>query len=234
MKSFLVFGYLFCLAGAAQAATPGLQTVAARRLVEAARAMLPATAPDVKVIARVIGHPGDATVPAGSIVLKARAPQGRWPRARVAIPVSILLHGEVVQTDTVWFAIQALRDAWVYSKNEPTGTAASKLKPREIPVDVASAGGSVVQSLTTLANERLVRGVHAGWPLLRGDFEPIPVVDAQSRVVVYLRQGPIHLEVRAVALNAGNVGDTVSVLVNGATAPVQAKVMAKGVVDVAD
>lgn len=233
MKSVLALVCLVCLAGAAHAAVPAVQTISAERLIDAARAVLPAPVPGTQVVARVVGQPGGVVVPAGSVELKAHAPQGRWPRARVAVPVSIRLRGAVVRTDTVWFAIQTVRNAWVYSKNEPAGTPMARLNPRAEAVDVAAAGGPVVASPEALAQQRLVRGVRAGWPLLKSDFEAIPAVDAQSRVMVHLQHGRIQLAAPAVALDAGNVGDTVLVKVNGAAAPVQAKVAAKGVVDVA-
>lgn len=233
MKSIVFFAWLGCVACAAQAGAPAVQTVAAGRMVAAARAALPAAASGVRVTVRPIGKPTDAVVPAGPVTVHAQAPEGRWPRARVAVPVSILLRGSVVRTDTVWFAVRAMRGTWVYSKDEPVGTPVVTLKPKQAPVDIAATNGTVIDSPAALANERLVRGVQAGWPVLRSDFEPIPAVDAQSRVVVHLHHGPIRLEAQATALDAGNIGDVVSVLVNGAVAPVQAKVAAKGVVNVA-
>lgn len=221
-----------CWAMAAHAATPHIQTVTAARLVEVACASLPA-AGDSTITTRVMGAPLDATVPAGALRLHTPSVVGRWPRARVAVPVEILVNDQPVRAETVWFAVKALRSVWVYDQDTPAGEMAARLKVHKVAVDVAAANGTPVDELASLANDRLKRGVHAGWPLLEGDFEVIPDVDKQSRVIVHVRYGPIRMETMARALGTGDVGDVVSVLVDGAASPVQAKVAGKGVVDIA-
>lgn len=221
-----------CWAIAAHAAVPRPQTVTAARLVEAARASLPA-AGDSTITRRALAAPPDAIVPAGTLRLQTRPLAGRWPRARVAVPVGVFVNGKPVRTETVWFAVKALQSVWVYDQDTPAGSPADKLKMHKATVDVAEADGRPVGSLLALANDRLKRGVHAGWPLLEGDFEAIPDVDKQSRVIVHVRYGPIRIETMAMALGAGDVGDVVPVLVEGAASPVQAKVAGKGEVDIA-
>lgn len=221
-----------CWAMAAHAATPHTQTVTAARLVEVARASLPAAGGSTITI-RVIGTPLDAIVPVGALRLHTPSVVGRWPRARVAVPVEILVDDKPVRAETVWFAVEALRSVWVYDQDTPVGKTAAGLKVHKVAVDVAAANGTPVDGLASVANDRLKRGVHAGWPLLEGDFEAIPDVDRLSRVVVHVRYGPIRMETVAKALGAGDVGDVVSVLVDGAASPVQAKVTGKGVVDIA-
>lgn len=221
-----------CWAMAAHAAAPLSQTIPTARLVEAARASLPA-AGEGTITMRAMGTPPDAVVPAGTLRLQTRPLVGRWPRARVAVPVEVLVNGKPVRTETVWFAIEAMQSVWVYDRDAHAGSPADKLKVHKAIVDVAEADGRPVSSLSALANDRLKRGVHAGWPLLEGDFEAIPDVDKQSRVIVHVRYGPIRMETMAMALGAGDVGDVVPVLVEGAASPVQAKVTGKGVVDIA-
>lgn len=221
-----------CGAIAAHAAAPPTQTVTTTRLVEAARASLPAAGGST-ITTRVMGTPPDATVPAGTLRLQTPSVVGRWPRARVAVPVEVFVNSKPVRTETVWFAVQALRSVWVYDQDTPAGSVADKLKVHKATVDVAEADGTPVDGLASLANDRLKRGVHAGWPLLEGDFEAIPDVDKQSRVIVHVRYGPIRMETMAKALGAGDVGDVVQVLVEGAASPVLAKVTGKGVVDIA-
>lgn len=212
---------------------PPSQTITTARLVEAARKVLPVASPDLTVTTRVLGEPEGATVPAGAVRLKAHPVVGRWPRARVAVSVSVFVNGKAMRSGTIWFAIQALRPAWVYDQDAPAGTAMSKLKFHKATVDVAKADGRVVDVVAALQGDRLKRGVHAGWPVLKGDFEPIPDVDTQSQVVVHVRYGSIRMETLGRALNMGDVGDVVPVLVEGAVSPVFAKVAGKGVVDIA-
>ncbi len=215
------------------ASPPHTQTVTTARLVEAARQALPAAGPGLTVTTRVLGVPPDTTVPDGAVRLQAHPVVGRWPRARVAVPVAVLVDGKPARSETIWFAVQALCPAWVYAQDAPAGTEMGKLKVHKASVDIASADGRPVDALAALTGARLKRGVHAGWPLLEGDFEPIPDVDRQSQVIVHVRYGPIRMETLGLALDTGDVGDVVSVLVEGAASPVLAKVAGKGVVDVA-
>lgn len=222
-----------CCAVTAHAAPSGEQTISAARLVEMAHAALPATATGMVVTTQVVGAPPDAIVQAGKVDLHADAPVGRWPRARVSVPVTIRINGKRVRTETVWFSVKALRVVPVYDVDAPRGTPVAQLKSHRASVDVAALDGVPVDALATLANERLKRGVHAGWPVVKSDFEPVPDVDKQGRVVVHVSYGPIRMEAVATALAAGNIGDTVSVLVEGASSPVEARVEAKGVVAIA-
>ena len=215
------------------ATPPRAQTVKAARLVEAARQALPAAGPRLTVTTRVLGASTDTTVPAGAVHLQTHPVVGRWPRARVAVPVAVLVDGRPVRSETIWFAVQALCPTWVYAQDAPAGTEMGKLKVRKATVDIASADGLPVDALASLTGDRLKRGVHAGWPLLEGDFEPIPDVDRQSQVIVHVRYGPIRMETLGRALDTGDVGDVVPVLVEGAASPVLAKVAGKGVVDIA-
>lgn len=209
------------------------QTVVSQRLVAAARAALPATTAGLAVTSRVLGAPEAATVPAGTVQLRTRPIVGRWPRARVAVPVQIFVNGRLAGSETVWFAVNAMRTTWVYDRDTPAGTAVNKLHVHRATVDVAEADGVPAQSLAAVANDRLKRGIRAGWPVLKGDFESIPDVDKQSQVVVNVRYGSISMQAMATALDSGDVGDAVSVLVEGATTPVSATVAGKGVVNIA-
>lgn len=175
----------------------------------------------------------NAIVPAGTVMLRAAPPPGRWPRSRVAVPVQIYVSGKLARSETVWFAVRAERRGFVYGNDAPAGTPALKLATRSELVDVAATDETPIEVLSTLSNERLKRGVHAGWPVLKGDFESIPDVDKNTRVIVHVRYGAIQMQTVATALQPGDVGDAVSVLVEGAHSPVQALVEAKGVVDIA-
>lgn len=226
---------LACCMVSAGFAAPAEQTIDATRLVAAARAALPASAPaaNLAITVNVIGTPTDAIVPAGTVTLHAEEPPGRWPRSRVAVPVQIRVDGNLARSETVWFAVHAPRRGLVYDNDVPMGTPAVKLATRSSLVDEAATAGIPVAALNTLANERLRRGVHAGWPVLKSDFEPIPDVDKNTRVIVHVRYGAIQMQTVATALQAGDVGDAVPVLIEGAHSPVQARVEARGVVDIA-
>lgn len=230
---YVVVMMLTCCAATAHAARMADQTIRSSRIIAAARSGLPAVMKDTKVTLRVIGAPFDATVPGGAVQLQPQPVVGRWPRARVAVSVLIAVDGKVVRTATIWFAVKAMRSAWVYSQDALAGTAFGKLKIKKADIDIAAGTDKPVDALASLADERLKRGVHAGWPLLKEDFEPIPDVDARSQVVVHVRYGPIRIETLAKAMGTGDVGDTVPVLIEGAASPVLATIVGKGAVDIA-
>lgn len=211
-----------------------VQTVPAARIVAAARQAL-AHLPirhATQVDAHVVGRPTDAVVQAGSLEIMADAPAGRWPRARVAVPVRLRIGGHTVRTETVWFAIAALRPVATYAEDAALGTPASHVRVSRKTRDVASLHGHPVEP-DAVAGQRLRHAVAAGAPLLAEDFEPVPDVDARQQVTVLVRYGAVRLRTRGTALSSGDAGQTVSVLADGAEGPVQAKVTAKGVVQIA-
>ncbi|GAB2576548.1 flagellar basal body P-ring formation protein FlgA [Dyella jejuensis] len=217
-------------------ALPSLQTVASIRIVDVARAELNACLGNDNGAAQVevVGKPEDVQVLAGVLAIKARKPEGRWPRARVGMPVEISVNGEVVRSATVWFAVSVHHDVQVYKADAALGTVASSLKFIAHDADVAAMQGQRVSDPHQLDDMRLRHAVLAGSPVLLEDFEHIPDVDRQQRVEVSAKYGVITLQTKGTAIGRGNAGDTVLVLVDGAETPVHARITNKGVVQVVD
>lgn len=207
------------------------QAVPAAEIVAAAQRSLSGPSGD-RLTLRVVGAPDDAVVRAGRVALRALPVTGRWPRSRVAVPVRITVDGAVVRTETVWFAVTAERDVLVYAEDAPAGTPATAIKTRVVSVDVAAVQQAFAVDSAGYSGERLKRGVHAGAPVLAGDFEPIPDVDRQGTVAVHVRYGAIRMEATGRAMRAGNTGEVVPVLVDGAETPVEARVLARGEVEI--
>lgn len=228
----LIIAVLAC-EGSAHAAARAEQTVGAARLVDAARAALPVASAGLTITAQVVGAPQDAVVPEGTLSLHADRPKGHWPRSRVAVPVEIWVNGRPVRSETVWFDVQALGEGFVYGEGAAVGMPAAKLASHRAPIDLATLNEAPISAMRDIADERLKRGVHAGWPVLKSDFEPIPDIDRNARVVVHVLYGAVRIQTVATALQAGDVGDAVSVLVEGTRLPVEARVEAKGIVDIA-
>lgn len=218
------------------AASPLLQTVPAARMVEAAQAEMDACLGSDKAAAQVavVGKPEDVQLLAGKLVLKARKPEGRCPRARVSVPVDISVNGVVMRSTTVWFAVSVQHEVPSYTSDTPMGTAASTLKFASHETDVAALQGTLVTDPHQLEGMRLRHAVLAGSPVVFEDFERIPDVDRQQRVQVLESYGVIKLEAKGTAIGRGNAGDTVVVQVDGAEAPVRARITDKGVVQVVD
>lgn len=226
---------LLPLAAQVTAAVPTHQHVEAARIVAAARARLDARldADGAKAQVSVVGAPEDVTAPAGSVRLDAGPVAGRWPRARVAVPVSIAVDGRVIRSATVWFAVSVRRDALAYAADAPAGTPATVLTLVPRDTDVAQVAGELVGASAQLAGLRLRHPVLAGTSATLDDFERIPDVDRQQRVRVLVAAGTVRLQTMGTALGQGDVGRVLAVQVDGAQSPVHAQVTGKGVVSVA-
>lgn len=210
------------------------QDITGARLVgvaEAALRAMPLPA-HTQLTLSVVGEPHDAVVPAGVVRVIAGQQAGRWPRARVAMPVQLQVNGRTVRTAVVWFAVHAQHSAWVYAVDGTPGTLAKNVDARQGSIDLAASEDTPVQSLDQLAGSRLKHRVQAGAPVMLSDFEVVPDVDRQQSVTVVVDSGAVRLQTRGTALTAGNTGQAVQVLARGADAPVMAEVMAKGVVHV--
>jgi flagella basal body P-ring formation protein FlgA len=140
----------------------------------------------------------------------------------------------VVRSATVWFAVSVHRDVPGYAADAAMGSVASALTFTPHDADVAMLQSAVVTDPSQLKGMRLRHAVLAGSPVLLEDFERIPDVDRQQRVDVTASYGVITLQAKGTAIGRGNAGDTVLVLVDGAEAPVHARVTDKGVVQVVD
>lgn len=232
--SMVLAAMLLTSATARKPASPTFQTVMSSRIVAAARAQLGSSLgnDNAKAQVSVVGKPENVVVLSGKLALDTRRPMGRLPRARVGVPVDIRVDGEIVRRATVWFAVSIHRDVLGYSTDASRGSASGTLKFATENIDIATVQGDLVTDPTQLTGMRLRHEVLAGSPVLREDFERIPDVDHQERVDVLVSFGAIHMQTKGTALGQGDIGDTVSVLVDGAEAPVRARVTDKGVVEV--
>lgn len=218
----------------AWASAPAFQSVEAARIVAAARAQIDTQLAGDRAAATVtvVGAPEDVRVAPGKVALKVHALTGRWPRARVGVPVDVSVNDRVVRSATVWFALNVHRFVLTYAADAAIGTSAASLKLVPHDVDVASVQGELPQAPHDVDGMRLRRPVLAGAVVVREDFEPVPDVDRQQRVQVLVALGAIHLQARGTSNGKGDAGDIVPVMVDGAEAPVHARITDKGVVEV--
>jgi flagella basal body P-ring formation protein FlgA len=213
---------------------PASQTVSAGRIVAAARAQLDqrlGSERDAAQIA-VVGQPEDVVAPLGAVALKAHALSGRWPRARVGVPVDVSVNGRIMRSATVWFALTVHEHSLSYGTDVPLGASAGSIKWISQEVDVADMQGQLVKDPHDIEGMRLRHPVLAGAVVVREDFEQTPDVDRQQRVEVRLAIGAIHMQTKGTAEAKGDTGDVIPVLVDAAEAPVRARITDKGVVEV--
>lgn len=210
------------------------QRIDAARMVAAARAQIDAQLGSERGAAQVtvVGMPEDVTAPEGAATLGLRPLTGRWPRARIGVPVDIDVNGQVVRSATVWFALSLHRQALSYAGDVPLGAPAASLKLVPRDVDAAAMQGEVVKDLQDVQGMRLRHPVMADAIVVREDFERIPDVDRQERIQVMVASGAIRMQAKGTAMAKGDTGEIVPVLVDNAEASVHARIIGRGVVEV--
>jgi flagella basal body P-ring formation protein FlgA len=204
-------------------------------IAAAVRAHLQALATDLpgELELEVLGRPDDTPLAAGE-ELRIGTPSGRWPRARVAVPVQHWRDGVRVRSRTVWVAVRWWRDVDVYAGDFAAATAADAVRSEVRRSDVAGVDGEL-QALSELAGERrLRRPVRAGRPLLAADFEAVPDVVRGATVAVEVQRGAISLSTRGRALADGFIGDTIAVALDAGRAPVNTLVISSKAVRIED
>lgn len=211
---------------------PRLQTISSAQLVAVATAAVKTHLGTAytRVSLRVIGRPGALTVPWGTTTLKAGPLVGPWPRARVCVPVRVLLAGHAPQSAAVWFALKAYAPTLTFSAAATRGTPAAALTLRHAIVNVAHASAPPLMNLEALKGMQLRRAVRAAQIVTLRDFEPIPDVGAQQRVRILVTYGAIHIDATGTALASGMKGATVPIILAGGHRPFRAEITGKGVV----
>lgn len=207
------------------------QIVPASRLVDAAQDLLREHLPSDATFA-LIGGPEDVRVPAGPVSIKVRPMGGRWPRSRVGVPVDLLVGGRVLRSATVWFSVSVRRKTLAYGEDASNGVMAQAIRMENQDLDVAPLQEAPVESPVALDGMRLRKPVRKDAAVLLSDFEKVPDVDRQETVRVLASYGAIRLSAHGTANAMGYLGDVVPVLIDGADAPVRARVADKGVVEV--
>ena len=207
----------------------GADEVTTSPLVEAARAGVlaqlgsPAASVTLQAVSSSRGGPAD-----GHTSYHVRPVDGDFPRARFTVMVDVLRDGRKVGTVPVGFVLSESGPGLVYRHAEHAGVATALLDTDTGVVDAARALGSL-HDLSAQSGMRLRHSVRAGAPVLASDFETVPDVDNRSTVRLQATFGAITVESPATAMRSGNRGDKVPVMVSGASGPVTALVVDKGV-----
>lgn len=172
-----------------------------------------------------VGAFGEATLVAGEI-------DGRLPRPRVAVPVSVQGADGSAARLAVWFAVQAPVEAWVHGTDAARGTDTALLSAQRATVDLARVDPGQLVAPVDLQGKQLRRPVRAGAPLLAADFEPAPDVRRDERLALRVRSGAVRISTQAVAMDEARIGQRLRVLAAGAEAPIEAVLVSRGVAEV--
>ena len=157
--------------------------------------------------------------------------QGIRSRVPVAFSGTVCGHDRP-SVITVWFKVQAWKQAWVYGRNGRADQAVGDAQPRLERVDLATAQLSPIDLPSDITGQWLNQSVNAGMPVLKRHLKAEPLVyrDAPVTVVVY---GPgLMLRTEGKALRPGVLGERVPIMLEGAESSLLAVVAGKGEVHV--
>lgn len=176
---------------------------------------------------RLQGGLRDQTLPAGQASVRIGEIAGRWPRARVAVPVRLLVDGRTVRTLTMRAELSDEREVLAYAAAYAARHGAAGLRWAPAVVDMICCAGDPLAEGADLGGERLKRAVRAGQPVMSSDFEAMPEVAAHETVSIEVESGRIRLASSGVALRDGRIGDRIGVRASASGQTVQARVVAK-------
>lgn len=154
-------------------------------------------------------------------------------RSRVAVEVSGAACGQGGQVrQTLWFAVRALREAWVYGRNTKAEHRLDEAAPRRELIDVASLQVGAEELPGSLEGMWLTQAVNAGMPVLRRHLQAEPLVHRSAPVTVVVYGPGLMLRTQGKAMRAGALGEQVPVMLDGADSSLLAVVAGKGEVHV--
>jgi len=170
-------------------------------------------------------------LPLGRVATKVRplSPVG-LPASHMAVWVDVSVGGRFERAVALDYDVRAWREAWVAATELARGEDLDETRASRAEVDIAAAA----QPLWTqpVAHARLRNPVHRGQALAALHVEERPPVVRGERVAVYSRQGDLSIETSAEALQDGRAGQDVLVRIATSSAPVMARVLKPGLVEI--
>ncbi|RZU38508.1 flagella basal body P-ring formation protein FlgA [Fluviicoccus keumensis] len=131
----------------------------------------------------------------------------------------------------VWFRLSLYRPVWVYGQATGVDEPLAVAKPEKQTRDLAALTYPVrelVGDSASFASLWLAKPVDRGQPVLVSHLQPEPFVFRNREVNVVVKADGLRLRVRGKALQSGQPGETVPVMIEGATASSMAVVSGKG------
>ena len=172
----------------------------------------------------------DVAAPFGQSMLKVRPIPAQAPLARrMLVWVDLWVEGNFVRSIPVGFEVQAFGPAYVAAQDLPAG---SRVEAPALAVREIDLAGRAAPLQSAPEGQQLRNALPAGQVLTAKDVQPQAAVTRGDWVALRLRSGGIELESRVEALQGGRVGQLVSVKPGNASAPILARVVGPGQVEV--
>jgi flagella basal body P-ring formation protein FlgA len=148
------------------------------------------------------------------------------PSPRLAVWVDCAAQRSVLRTIT----LKVWQQAWVAQRDIRVGEPLDERALTRTEADVARQGRFAWRG--ALGGHAARRGLLAGEVLADSNVQASTAVERGERVRLVDRRGGIEIEALAVALQAGNVGQTITARIDKATASVSALVVAPGQLEI--
>jgi flagella basal body P-ring formation protein FlgA len=153
------------------------------------------------------------------------------PSPRLAVWVDCVVDGAGPRSTMRTVALKVWQQAWVAQRDLRVGEPLDERALVRTEADVARQGRFAWQG--ALAGHAARRGVPAGEVLAHSNVQPLAAIERGDRVrLIDRRGGGIEIEAVAVALQAGNVGQTIPARIDKATASILARVVAPGELEI--
>lgn len=153
------------------------------------------------------------------------------PSPRLAVWLDCVVDGAGPRSLMRTITLKVWQQAWVAQRDIGVGEPLDERALARTEADVARQGRFAWQG--ALAGHAARRGVPAGEVLAGSNVQALAAIERGDRVrLIDRRGGGIEIEAVAVALQAGNVGQTIPARIDKATASIQARVVAPGELEI--
>jgi flagellar basal body P-ring formation protein FlgA len=225
----MTFLHVIVMSAAVASTTASSQTLPAAQISREVEAVLSQRLRDAGSSARIVAVRGvrDQSLPPGRVVPEVGAVPGRWPRARVGVPVRLSVDGRTIRIVTAWVETTDPRRVLTYTQASSAKSAAEGLHLSIAEVDMTCCIGTPVAQTDSLEGLRLRRAVRAGEPVLASDFETLPDVSERDQVQIVVARGDVRIRTVGIALADGRIGQRVTVRPDLSERAVSALVVAK-------
>lgn len=179
-----------------------------------------------------LGHSTPLLTPAGALALRAKLSHHLRMAREVDIPVDVRINGALYETVNVWFSVHAYKKVWVYTRDMPRHHVVTKSSLTLRLRDVSDLDNPLPKRILPGSGFWLRHAVSAGEIVRKADLEERPLVVRGEDIEIRVDAGAIHISTTGVAEQSGGAGDVIRVKVPSAHSDCQARVTAKGEVDV--
>lgn len=169
-----------------------------------------------------------------SLSLQASLGKGCQLKSNTCVWVHVVADdGKVLASQVVWFKV-AIYDAVLIAKRALSlGKALHKDDFSLEMQDILQIQGTPVAKFSALQGMQLKQPLQSGDVLLQRTLQPVPDVALGQTIMLQVKQGAIALEAQGIAKQQGYIGDWIKVKPISGTQLVKAKIIARGVVEVA-